>query len=307
MSISRELKHSFIITAIAAGVISLLLPQAQAGPDKTFTAAMKAIESNQPDQIFAMLPPSYQKQIDEIVTGFAGKMDMELWTQGRAIAQRVAGLATSKRDLMIEIAMKDREDDFNQEELGASIDAFAQMLGLIANGPITDLQRLRQGNVQQLLATEGRKIMQTMEKASKVAPTQQAQEANFWEKARQTKVETESISGDNATLKITVGKDLVESVDMVKIEDRWIPSEWAADWQEMFDGAKEGIAAIDFTSPEGQQQKMQTMMAMGMLNMVVGQLEQAKTAEDLQSALMGLMMMGSMGFGGGAPGMQPME
>lgn len=307
MRVSRGLKHSFIMTAIAAGFITLI-PQVHAGPDKTFSQAMKAIENNRPDEIFAMLPPSYQQQIDEIVTGFAGKMDMELWQQGRKIAQKVAGLTTSKRDLMIEIAMKDREEDFDKAELAASIDAFGQMLGMFANGPISDLQRLRQGKVQDLLATEGRKIMQTMEKASKVAPTPQAQEANFWEKARQTKVATEAIEGDNATLKVTVGKDLVESIEMVKIENRWIPAEWAEDWQEMFDGAKEGIAAIDFTSPEGQQKKMQSMMVMGMLNMAVGQLEQAQTADDLQSALMGLMMMGSMGFGGGgAPGAPHME
>lgn len=306
MKTSAVLNRS-IFLALAIGIGSAYLQPAEATPEKTFDQALAAIKANEPDELFALLPPSYQKDIDEVVAGFAGKMDSEIWEQGRRILQRVANLAKTKRALLIEMATQNKTEEVDPAEVGASIDSFSSLFGQLAGGPAADLQRLKQGNIKELLATQGRQLMQAAEKASKAAPAPNAKQNNPWKRADETKIEMVSIDGNTAAVKVTV-KDESDVIQMTKVEGRWIPAEMATDWQEQMAKTKDAIAKMDYTTPEGQQKKMQAMMMLGMVDMVVGQIEQANTAQEIQNSLMGLMMMGGgmgAGAGAGAGGMGP--
>ena len=94
--------------------------------------------------------------------------------------------------------------------------------------------------------------------------------------------------------------DDTETLDMVKVENAWIPQGMAEDWSRAIEKAREGIGQIDFTTEEGKAMKIQAMTMFGLVDSFITQIEGAKTKEEISgifSATMGQVvgiMMGGM-------------
>ena len=294
----RLLSYTACGLILAAGCGSNSTTAAPATPDAAAKQFLSAIEKNQPDAAFGMLPASYQADLNGVVKDFATRMDAELWNGARQRMQKIATVAKSKRAIIIEAAQGALPPE-EAPKFEKTLDHGIAFVSALANSPFTDLAQLKKGDVAKLLATDGRKLMDTLSKAAAEAPGMDQSE-NPWNMAKQSTVELVDTTDTTANLKVTT-PDGVEEMAMTKVEDAWIPTEMAEEWSENIGELRDNVAKIDFTTPEGQQMKMQANMMFGMLDGVIAQIEAAKTADEVKAAAtsvmgmaMGMMMGGGM-------------
>jgi len=284
------MKFSKFITAGSIGICIALTAcgPAEPAPAKTPDVALmnvaKSIGNNEPGAIFKALPASYQKEINSLVSEAAQKMDAELWEEGRGLIKSLVNIAKTKKDLILKTQMFAQTP--NKIALSKSWDDGVSMLETILNNDITNLEKLRAGNVDGLLVN-GSEIMK---KFFTLYSDQADKDEDFLAKIKALKVTVISQEGDKATVKIeTVGEE-PENVEMVRVEGKWIPEALAEGFVEKIKEVRESLAEIDFTSEEGKAMKAQIMQQLTMVKSILVQAESATTSEQLEGILMGLMM-----------------
>lgn len=265
-------------------------------PDGAARRFVTAVRDNQPDVVFALLPASYQRDIENLVTAYAGGMDRDIWNRGRALSGRIASLLEAQGGMLAEHMVKEGNEEIDLKEAKASIAAFAAAIRLLAAGDITCLDRLRRGGVRELLATDGRQIMTRLHEG--YAPGLQG--GGIWNLAGQAdRVSLVEQGEDRALVKL---EPAGEAETLVLVEGAWVPEAMAGDaWRQGMDDAMRGAEDMDYSSPEGALRKAQVLMAMAAIENVIGQLEKAKSLEEMGSLVGGLGMMLMPGMMQGAP------
>ncbi len=261
-------------------------------PDGAMRNMQQAVVNSRPDQIFKAMPASYQADINALVADAAKRMDTQLWNEGTGILKQAVGIMKSKRDLLLASPMMASVP--NKADVAKNWDTGVAILHTLVNSEFTSIERLRQGNVEGLLAKDGAAIM------SKVTSLMESSESSAeagkeLAKLKAMKVSVVSTGADTAVVKAEAPGESPETIEMVKVEGVWIPKDMAASFKEGIADARRNLAQIDYTSEEGKQKKAMAMMQIGAIKPMLSQLEAAKTQDDLQAVFGGLMMMMMMG------------
>jgi hypothetical protein len=271
-------------------------PAAAKTPDKAVMNAVKALQKDKPQELFTALPASYQKDINSVVADAAKKMDEEVWNAGQDLLKQVVKIAKTKKKLILQSSML--ASNPNKDEVEKNWDQGIDMLSTLINSDFTNLKKLRKGDVAAILANSGSTIM----KKAKKLKTEASEEI---EKLNTVKATLVSQDGDKAKVKIEAKDEEPETVDFVRVEGQWIPADMAEGFTEGIESARENIAKIDFTSEEGKKLKSQILTQISAIKTSLKQVESAKTKEDLDGAMMGIIMSfmasGMMGGGQSAP------
>ncbi len=272
-------------------------------PDAVVMQVTKAIDQNQPQAVFQALPASYQADINSIVADAAKKMDTEVWSEGQALIKQVLKVAKAKKSLILETRMLAANPD--KDELSKSWDQSLEMLETLLDSDFADLNKLRKGDVENLLSGSGSELMKKAKNASVGHPGYAEMKANL-EKMKSVKASVESQDGDTAIVKIEAKGETPETVNFVRVEGKWIPKDMADSFTLKIAEARANIEKIDFTSEEGKAAKAKIMQQIGMVKTMIAQAESAKTSAELEGVMMGIMMGAmSMGGGPGGPGGMP--
>ncbi len=261
-------------------------------PDGAMRNVQQSVTSNRPEQIFTAMPASYQADINALVADAAKRMDTQLWSESTGVLKQVVGLLKSKRELILASPMMASVP--NKADVAKNWDSGVSLLQALLNSEFTNIERLRQGNVEGLLAKDGTAIMAMM--TSLMEKSEQGTKAGKeLAKLKAMRVSLVSQDGDIAVIKVEAPEETPENIDMVKVEGVWIPRDMAEGFKEGIAEARKNLAQIDFTSEEGKQKKTMALMQIGAIKPMLAQLEAAKTQEDLQAVFGGLMMMMMMG------------
>jgi hypothetical protein len=292
-----SMKYSKILTVTSIGVCLAIVSGcggAEKTPDAVVLQVTKAINDNQPQVLFQALPDSYQKDINSLVSDAAKKMDGEIWTEGRGLIQSILTIAKTKKELILNTQMLASAPD--KEALNKSWDESIGVLTMLLDSDLADLDQLRKGNVANLLADSGSKIMK---KAAELYASQPDQADNILKKISGIKATVVSQEGDSAKVKIETEGETPEEIDFVRVEGKWIPKDLADGFATQIAEIRENLAELDYTTEEGKATKTQILGQIAMVKTVLEQAEAAQTSADFDGILMGLMM-GIM-MGGEAP------
>jgi len=253
----------------------------------------ESVVNNSPEDIFKALPASYQSDINALVADAAKRMDTELWNESTALLKQAVGLLKSKRELLLASPMMASVP--NKEDVAKNWDAGVSLLHALVNSQFTNIERLRQGNMEGLLAGDGAALMAQVIKLMENS-SQSAEAGKELAKLKASRISLVSETGETAIVKIETPDQEPENIDMIKVEGVWIPREMAEGFKQGMTEARASLAQIDFASEEGKQKKTMALMQIGAIKPLLAQLEAAKTQEDLQAVLGGLMMglMGAM-------------
>jgi len=294
------MKYSRILTGASIGVCVAVVagcggskPTAAKTPDAVVLQVTKAINDNQPQVLFQALPDSYQKDINSVVSDAAKKMDSEIWEEGRGLIQSVLTIAKSKKYLILQTQMLSSKPESEKEALSQSWDEGIDVLTMLLDSDFANLDKLRKGNVAKLLAGSGSEIMK---KAAKVYSSQPDQTDNLLEKISGIEATVVSQEGDSAIVKIETEGEDPEEVDFVRVEGKWIPKDLADGFATQIAETRESLAKLDFTTEEGKAVKAQVLGQIAMVKTMLASVEAAKTSQELDGILMGLIM-GLMGGG----------
>ena len=265
-------------------------------PDAAIMEIANAIVNSQPQNLFKALPASYQKEISSVLSEAAKKMDAELWAEGRGLLLDLVNIAKTKKELILKTQMLAQVED--KAALNKSWDDGVAALTMLLNCDITNLEKLREANIVSLLTN----VSETMKKLSTILSEQMDEKDDVLAKLKAMKVTVVSQEGNKATVKIETIGESPEIEELLLVEGKWIPKDFANGFAKGAKEAHENVAKIDFTSEQGKAMKAQIMQQLAMVKMMLKQAEAATTPQQFDGMLMGLMMS-TMSMGGG--GMPP--
>jgi len=262
-----------------------------ATPDGTVNAFFQSMADCKPGVIWAAMPASYQKDVNEIISIFASKMDAEIYDKGTALLSKVLGILKTKRAFLLENPMLGMMIQ-DKEKVEENWDAAVDLLSTLINSDLKTLDSLKKMDVGRFLNTTGSEMMNQMKDISKMMPKDDFNK-EVLATMKQVKVEVLSSTDDTAEVKIILPPEtsastpIPETVKLVKVEGKWIPDELARDWKQNMAEAKSQLEKE--TGDEMAKNKPEILGMLAMVDGVLDQLEAAPNAEKFNEILMGLM------------------
>lgn len=260
-------------------------PTLPSSPDGTIEVIALNLADNHPEILWEAMPESYRADINEITALFAAKMDPDLYDRSMALALNFVDVIQSKQDIILAsntVAGTGVDVAEIEARMGPSLAItrtfFASEVSTLAGLAAIDWQQYLAGTVAQLMAqadaieaVEGEDpflLLDTLE------------------------VEVLEETGDTALLRITAGDEEPEEVAMTRVENRWVPTEMAEQWDAK---VAEARTALEELTPEKvQEMKGQAMFGLAMAEGFVTQLATIETSEEFD-ATVGPMLQGILG------------
>lgn len=292
------------LSALALGLALMLCSSCGGGggfpstPDGTVTHVAEQLKNNHPEVLWEALPASYQADVTTLVHEFGQNVDAEIYGKVVTLLQKLVGILQTKKEIIMQSSMMP-EGMVDRENMDLKWDSVVGVLDTLVNSDLGDVEKVKTLDVRQFAATTGTKLMTQAAEVSKVSPEDPYQN-EFMSKLENMTVELVSTEGDTAKVRITVPDEQPEEMDLVKVEDRWIPKEMADSWADEIAEAREQIAKLG-NDEDAAQTKMMAMGMFGMVEALLDQIANVETVEEFDAAIQGLLggMMGGMGPGPG--------
>ncbi|HSG71195.1 MAG TPA: hypothetical protein VLA12_12310, partial [Planctomycetaceae bacterium] len=301
-------------------------------PDGTVKAFLAALKNNQLGDIWDLLPPSFQQDINGLVRDFGGQVDAELWDKSFALMNRYMKVSIDKMDLALETPQSQQQFAMlGSMGLGDTswltkdkIKSFAQpsnaMLLSLIGGELSSASKLKAfdgkaffsgslspflKNLRTLIDMVLKEIQQNPQLQSDFKVQMFAAQMNLNQMLDQVSVTAGTVNGDNAIVNIQMNGQPGPPMNMTKVEGKWIPTGMAT-------GFKQGIQMVKAMVPMAAQTvnglKEQALPLLQELEQLIAALEQAKTQEEFNVAygnMQQAMEQQMAGLAGGVPGFDP--
>jgi len=283
---------------VAVGSCTGAPPDPFAAPDTTFAAVVQGLREQRPEILWQALPSSYRRDLTDLVHRFAATVDAEVYNRSFAIVGRAGSILEAKKELILASGMLDRPD-LDRERSPAALDAAAQLLKALSASELGRVETVKTLDPEKALASTGSRVMVLAAEVSKLVPADPyASQLRYY--LDNTTVELVSTQADAAVVRLRLPGRLPEELPLVRVDDRWVPAQLAAKWPAMMESARSGLAQLE---PERfAVRKSQAMMVLGMVEVVLTQIEAANTPEQLvaaQQAIMGMVVAASLQQQGG--------
>jgi hypothetical protein len=239
--------------------------------------------------IWAQLPPSYQKDVNELVHYTVSKMsdeDKKVWDKGFGLVRKGIDVLTKQQALIADSPALKQINSKEGKENAVAIAALGQMLNLLVNSDISSTDKLGGIDMGQFLngaMTEMARI------AMETAENNPEAKKNL-DEAKKMKVALKSRDGDDkATLEISGKGPTPELQKVVLVDGRWLPEDLApAEWKKSLAEAKTNI---DKSAAMTQESRKMVLDIMTKLDTNLDGIAAAKTQDELTAAV-GEMMKG---------------
>ena len=240
-------------------------------PDKVVLEAAAALKEGNLIKIYAMLPDSYQKDVQTILGTVTAKMDKEIYEKVFALLPK-----------LIEVVKKDEN---LAKQTGPFMPLVEEFVKLLETSKLNTYEGFKGLDVAGFLAEHGKAYNDF---GWKVAMLMDKEEAEGTKKMLDTvKAEVKGeIKDDAATVLVTIGDDSDEMA-FVKVEGKWIPKDLADDWakgkEKAAKNAEEAMAKFDESKDQikAQLKGVEDALAKGDAGMLTG--------------MAGMLMGGGMG------------
>ncbi len=252
-------------------------------PDGTVRAVANGLQADQPRVVWDALPDTYQQDVTDLIHTAAEKMDAELYDKVFGVLRKTTTVLKEKKHFILEssLAKKDVEHVGNIQE---SWDAAVGIADAIVQSDLARVESLKTLDPGAFLATSGGTILRHMRQLSEVNP--QAAGTEFT-KLQQVQVRLVKQEGQTATVELMVPGERAEQMAFVKVGGKWLPEPMVSAWKTTMQEAKQRIAAVE--PAQMQQYKLQTMMALAMIETFVDRLALAKTQEEFDGIFTNLV------------------
>lgn len=285
---------------LAAGLLFLPLVGCthETTPDEAMQVMSTGLANNKPQVAWEGLPPSYQQDVDGLVKDFSAKMDPEIWNGGFGIAKKVVRVLQEKKEYILKSPMLPLLQ-VDPKVLNENWDDVVKAVATVVNSDISELDKLRTLNINEFLSTTGADFMENMTALAEVS--QQENLKNSMADYKNAKFSLLESEGDSAWITVEVPGEAPEKIQMVKVEEKWIPKDLADTWDQKITDAKKSLANIDTAQMEKNKEPL--LATMNMIDKNLNLLLHAKSSEEFNGNLgtMAAMMMSMGGGGSGAP------
>jgi hypothetical protein len=246
-------------------------------PEKVVLEAAKAAGEGNYVLIYAMLPESYQKDLQGMYKKIADKVDAEMYGKVWATADKAFAAVKKNKDTIAKGGM------VPAEMLEQGITTAEAVITLAKEMKLNDAAAMKALDIAAFLAENGKKLHDFGWKTAEQFQKDDA--AKTKEVIASVKAELKGeVKDDKATVAITVAGD-TKDTEFVKVEGKWIPAELAAMWPEF---KKEADKNIDEALAELEKNKAKINEMLGQADTAIAAFEKDGNMEAL-APLMGAM------------------
>lgn len=215
------------------GAKAIQAVQVPAEPDKAIQAAVDALKGNKPVEVYAMLPESYRKDIQAIVTEATAGLDKELFELAVQILDTAVSCIDKHGD-----KIKSTMGAGAPFDLAAVFTQVKDLHGLLKEMKLLDYDSVKALDVAGFLAKNGEKIMQKGMDAFKTLNAKDYED--FQKNVTGIAIKVVEKTDTAAKLEITAGGE-TETVELTKVDGRWVPKMMAEGWTKMVEEAKKNV------------------------------------------------------------------
>ena len=280
----------FIAACAATPHAALTIPDT---PDGTVRAVAEALADDTPSVLWETLPPSYREDINDLTATFVETTDPELYNKAISVVRQAVTVLRAKREIILGSSFL-TSTDIDEQRFQEGWDGGLKLLDTLLSSEISSLESLATIDYATFLDSTGRELMAQADALARLAPD--AETAGDLD-TRLTDFEVDVIesAADTATLRITPRDGDPETVQLVRVEGRWVPQDLADGWKDKVAEAKKTL--LEAADEDRAQMKMQAMLGLAMVESFVDQLAAVETSEDFDTLLQGLLggMLGGLG------------
>lgn len=289
-------------TESSAGSETVKIPES---PDRAIEFIVRELAKGNGAVLWQAMPASYQGDVNSIAQLAGTKIDAEIYDRIFTMLGRISNVFDQQKEFVFGSSlMGGQTEEVGASQLREAWPSIKNVIETLTTSPLASAEGLKgfdgaaffKGTVTDLLAD--------LDALAKLDPER---EKPLLASLSEVQVSLVQGSETEALLEMSMPGEEVETETFVKLEDRWVPQEMAAGWDEQIAEARTQLEAIDPAQLE--KQKPQILGVFAMFDGVLAQIEAAKTQEQFDQAIqgammpiMGLMMMGQ-GMGGAAPAM----
>jgi hypothetical protein len=258
--------------------------KSEEGPDSFVKAAIRGV-GGEPQAIWNALPPSYQKDVQGLLAGFAGQMNEQVWNDGFRIGQKTVKVLETRKQFVLGHPMM--KGMLRADDVAKGWDPTVRVLSTVMNSELRTLQGVKQLDVEKFLAGPLATVMNDLLESAEVArgaiPGAKGGKDLATLKARlmSAKVTVTREEGDSATIKVEMEGEEPETEEMVKVEGKWVPKSLADSWPKGIASARAALAMVKLEPSMVVQINAMT----GAVEPVLDRLLTAKTQEEFNGEI----------------------
>ncbi len=246
-------------------------------PDKVVETVIQGLSKNEPQILWNVMPESYQKNVHELLSDFAAKMDKDIWNKTFQLIRKIITILETKKDLILTGDMVNKAP-VDIKQISENWGSFVSILEIIVKSELGDLEKIRKLDIEKFLAGT---VSDLMKKASDLSKLGKEDKYNK-ELDKLTRIKTSIIKTENEeiTIKIEAPDEEPKIVVFIKVDHKWIPKVLADQWKEKISEIKKALSKASEKISIEEKQKF-----LGMIKSFDGILDQilaAKTKEDLE-------------------------
>lgn len=252
--------------------------------------------------LWQAMPATYQGDVNSIAQLAGTKIDAEIYDRIFATLDRASKVLDQQKDFVFGSSMLPASsDEAAAAQIREAWPSITNLIETLTSSPLASAEGLRSFDGAAFFAGTVSNLLADVDALAQLDPEL---EQSLLASLSEIQVKLVEGSDSQALLEMSMPGEEVETETFVKLEDRWVPQEMAAEWSEQIADTRRQLEAID--PAELAKQKPQILGVFAMFDGVIAQLEAATTQEQFDQAIqgammpvMGLLMMGQ-GMGGGA-------
>ena len=223
--------------------------------DAAVLAVLDGMKKDHPEAVWDFLPDSYQRDLNDLMHGFAQRMDPELWNKGVAVFRKLVGVLKTKKAF-----------------LAADMTRVAGLTETLLDSDLADLEKMKSFEGRRFLAGTGARLIGQLHDLGQ----------DLGGMLQIKKVTLVKFRGDTATLELKTSQETTER-EFVRVEGKWIPKDLAEGWIEQIGEAK---ARLSVLSPENLgEMKPQILSLLEAIDGVLDRLAAARNQEEFRAGL----------------------
>lgn len=258
-------------------------------PDGMVKQLGQALADGKPEMLWFMLPPSYQKDVQGLISSVADKMDPDLWHLGFHGLRQFFLLLETRKSFFANHFVLERLP-MAKDQVLVIWDPMVRVGKTLSASEICSLDELKKLDVGTYLAGSGAAVWKDLVQLGSLSPLfKELGEIARYGNAKATVLSQE---GDVAVVEVELPGRSPVKVDFMRVEDRWLPKDFVEEWPDAMKTARDYIAG--FKIEEQVKKKDELLPQLNMIGAVSDSLRQQATQEDFNKSIQFALVLASI-------------
>ncbi len=182
-------------------------------PDEAVRVFLRAFQIGEGGAIWDSLPERHHVEINEIIRGFAAKMDPQVWERAFVVARRIVEVLRDKRNVIFGDSQL-KVKSINRRLFSENWDEVIVLLKSLVDSELGDLDKLRAFDGKKFFSGTGTRFLKQLVALSAKDPN------DPFRKGFDAKVRLVTIDGSEATIGLTMSGTFVMTQEAVDVKPK---------------------------------------------------------------------------------------